>query len=300
MDSLSTSIWQDIFGISNEIAFSTIVPALIAILIFLFGLFVKWFGDWNKNRKDTKQKREFIFSQVEVLINAVSGQIVSVNKFIEMLQLEKTQALEFDLKVSFNPKHIFQIGSNELFRILVLSYWRHKKERLGIFNSLIKQLDLIEGLKNQFKDSFDYTLKHKSEYEKIWNDNIKIIRELHDNWKIEFLRELKNPDHDDFLRGFNQLYLRNINTKDFKDMYVAVPNFIEPSLQLARIQLPNIYAQYILKFLLECKESIDNHKHLRKFKVEEFDKYLLQLKEIEIELGKFLEFYNYNYSKELN
>lgn len=289
MDPTSTSIWQEVFGVSNETAFIALVP----LIIFLLGLFLRWLGNSYQARKENKQKQEFIFSQVEVLINAVKEQRTSVDKFIELLKVDKVQSLEFELKVTFNPRHIFQIGSNELFKTLVLSFWKDKKKRLETFNSLLKQLDLIDGLKNQFKDSFEYTLKHTSAYEKKWNDNIKIIRELHDNWKIKFLGESKNPNDDNFLNGFNQLYLRYVSTKDFKDMYVAVPNFINQTLQHARTQLPNAYAHKILNYLLECLEAYDNHKHLRKFKIEEFGLYLNQLNDIESELKNFLKFYKY-------
>jgi hypothetical protein len=69
VDTLSTSIWQDFFGVSNETAFQTIVPALIAILIFLLGFLFRWIGNRYKSFKENKQKREFIFSQVGVLMN---------------------------------------------------------------------------------------------------------------------------------------------------------------------------------------------------------------------------------------
>lgn len=294
MDTLSTSIWQDIFGVSNETAFSTIVPAIIAILIFMLGFLFRWIGNRIKFRKENKQKREFVFSQVRVLTKALCEQRTSINKFIASLKVDKTQLLEYELKTAFNPKHIFQIGSDELFKVFVLSFWRNKEERLEIFNSLLKQLDLIDGLRNQYKESFEYTLEHKSKYEEKWNDNIKIIRELHDNWKIELLREMKNPNDDDFLYGFNQLYLRYVLTKDFKDMYIAVPNFISESLKLARNQLPNQYAHKILNYLLECLEAFDNHKYLRTFKIEEFQQYLTQLDEIENQLNNFLAFYGYD------
>lgn len=294
MDTLSSSIWQDTFGVSNETEFSTIVPAIIAILIFFLGFLIRWIGNRIKVHKENKQKREFVFSQVKVLINALCEQRTAINNFIKSLQVDKIQLLEFESKVAFNPKHIFQIGSDELFKVFVLSFWRNKEERLEIFNSLLKQLDLIDGLRNQYKDSFNYTLEHKSKYEDKWNDNIKIIRELHDNWKIELLRQMKNPNDDNFLHGFNQLYLRYVSTKDFKDMYVAVPNFINQSLQHTRNQLPNVYAQNILGYLLECLQAYDSHKHLRNLKIEEFQQYVNQLDEIENQLKKFLEFYGYN------
>lgn len=297
MDTLSTSIWQDIFGVSNETAFSTIVPAIIAILIFLLGFFFRWIGNRIKIHIEYKQKREFVFSQVNVLINALCEQRTAINKFIASLQVDKTQSLEFELKVAFNPKHIFQIGSNELFEVFVLSFWRNKEARLEVFNSLLKQLDLIEGLRIQYKESFEYTLRHKSDFENKWNDNIKIIRELHDDWKIEFLRMMKNPSEDEFLYGFNQLYLRYVSTKDYQDMYVAVPNFINETLKYTRPRLTNVFAHKILNYLLGCLEAYDNHKHLRNFKIEEFQQYLTQLDEIEIKLKNFLKFYNYDFTK---
>ena len=296
MDTISTSIWQDIFGVSSETAFQAIVPALIAILIFFLGLVFRWLGNWFKNRKENKQKRKFIFSQVGVLLTAVSNQRKSVYRFIELLKTDKIQHLEFEVKVSFNPKHINQIGSNELFRILVLSFFTNKEKRLENYNSFIKQLDFIEGLRRQFETSFNYILSHSSLYQKKWNDNIKAVRELHDSWKSELLRAGVDDKSDDFLYGFNHLYLRYISTKDFKDMYVAEPNFIEPTLQLARINSINPNAQIILNPLLECKDAVNNHRNLRQIKITEFESYIIQLNEIETELKAFLKLYDYSLS----
>ena len=293
---LQSSIWQDIFGVSSETAFQTIIPALIAILIFFLGLVFRWLGNWFKNKKENKQKRKFIFSQVEVLLTAVSNQRKSVDKFIEILKTDKIQNLEFELKVSFNPKHVNQIGSNELFRILVLSFFTNKEKRLENYNSFIKQLDLIEGLRHQFETSFNYILTHSSLYQKKWNDNIKVIRELHDKWKSELLVAGEDDKSDNFLYNFNQFYLRHITTKDFKDMYVAVPNFIEPTLQSARINSIKPYAQIILNPLLECKDAINNHRSLRLTKITEFECYIIQLNEIEDKLKDFLKLYNYSIS----
>lgn len=72
MDTLSTSIWQDFFGVSNETAFQTIIPVVITILIFVLGFMLEAFRIWNKKRIDNNQKRKFIFSQVQVLIDEVA------------------------------------------------------------------------------------------------------------------------------------------------------------------------------------------------------------------------------------
>ena len=155
-------------------------------------------------------------------------------------------------------------------------------------------MNLIEGLRHQFETSFNYILTHSSLYQKKWNDNIKVIRELHDNWKIDLLKNKIDPNSDPFLYGFNQLYNRIVLTKDYKDMYISEPNFIEPTLQMARSNLPNTFAQHLLSYLLECKDAINNHRNLRKTKIKEFEFYIVQLNEIEDKLKDFLKLYNVN------
>jgi len=157
---------------------------------------------------------------------------------------------------------------------------------------------LIEGLGDQFETSFNYILTNSSLYQKKWNDSIKVIRELHDNWKVDLLRAGLDDKSDNFLYNFNQLYLRHITTKDFKDMYVAEPNFIEPTLQLVRVNSINPYAQIILNPLLECKDAVNNHRNLRQIKITEFESYIIQLNEIEENLKDFLKLYNVNSHKQ--
>ncbi len=291
MDTLSTNIWKDIFGVSNETAFGTIVPALIAILIFLLGFLFRWIGSRIKVHKENNQKREFIFSQIEVLTNAVSEQITAIQKFIELLQVDKDQSLNFDLKVSFNPKHLNQIGSNEIFIILVLSYWTNKRERLEIYNSLIKQLDLIDGLKNQSIDSHNYLIEHSSNYHKKWNENIEIIGDIHDAWINHIRQNNMNIKSDPFLFAFQEIYHKWAILEDYTDMYIAEPNLIDKTLTLARTNSQNPNAIVILRPLLRCKDAVDDHRNLRNFTKDEFNKYLTKLGEIENKLRNRLIFY---------
>jgi len=305
MDTLSTSIWQDFFGVSNEIAFQTIIPVLIAILIFVLGLVVRWLGNWNKNRKDNNQKREFIFSQVEVLLEAISSQKKSNEKIIETLSIEENKNLELRIIVMLNPKHINQIGSNELFKLMVLDFFSKKQERIRKFNSLIRQLDLIESLRPQLTSSFIYTQKNLSQYQDSWNNNIDMVGELHDGWISNLLSKGSNPEDDEFLKNFIKIYHKWAEIENRTDMYVAEANLIDLVLKEARSKFKNQYASEILRPLLRCKDAINNHRNLRYIKVEEFKMYVNQLNEIENDLKNFLQFYghstsNQSLNKELN
>jgi hypothetical protein len=291
MDSISTSIWQDFFGVSNETAFQTIVPVAIAVLIFVLGFLLEALRSWNKKRKDNNQKRKFVFSQIEVLIDEISKQKTSVDKFIEQLRIDKIINLELELRVGFNPKHLIEIDSNNLFNIIVLDFITKKKERLDQYNSLIKQLDLIDSFVDQLKLSFQYSLEHFSRYEDKWNDNIDVVGDLHDSWITKFLSNSMNPNSDPFLYNFNGYYSKWARTTEYRDMYVAEANLIDIILQQCRIHLPNQYADEILRPLLRCKDAIENHRNLRKIKITEYEKYSEQLIEIEQTMKEFLEFY---------
>lgn len=291
MDSISNSIWQDFFGVTNETAFQTIIPVVITVLIFVLGFMLEAFRSWNKKRRDNNKKREFVFSQVKVLIEAVSDQKIAVESYLDILRQDKNITHIFELKVTFHPKHINQIGANKLFELFVLGFSNHRNQHLEYFNSLIKQLDLIEALKVQFTNSFNYTLEYLNKYLDKWNLNIKDIRDLHDNWKINLLRDGINPNDDDYLYNFNQLYLRWVSTQGYSDLYVAESNFLNEALQQARIYSINRYAQTMLQPLLECKDAVDSHRNLRKIKISEYEKYAEQLIEIEKNLKEFLEFY---------
>ncbi len=293
MDSISTSIWQDFFGVSNETAFQTIIPVAITILIFVLGFLLEALRSWNKKRIDNNKKRKFVFSQVKVLNNAVIDQKKAVENYLDILKQDKNITHIFELRVTFNPKHINQIGTSELFELLVLGFSIHRNKHLDYFNSLIKQLDLIEALGVQFTNSFSYNLEHLNKHLEKWNLNIKVIRDLHDNWKINLLRDGINPNDDDYLYNFNQLYLRWVSIQGYSDLYVAESNFLNDVLPLTRAHSVNRFAQTLLKPLLECKDAVDNHRNLRKIKISEYEKYAEQLVEIEKSLKEFLEFYEH-------
>lgn len=291
MDSLSTSIWQDFFGVSNETAFQTIIPVVITILIFVLGFMLEAFRSWNKKRRDNNKKREFVFSQVQVLIDETSKQKTAINKFVEQLKIDKIINLEFELRVGFNPKHITALDSNELFNILVLDFVFKKDKRLLKYNSFIKQLDFVNDFVSQLKFSFQYSQEHFSRYEAKWNDNIEIIGDLHDTWITQFLAQSIDPNSDPFIYNFNQVYRNWSVLKDYRDMYVAEANLIDILHQTCRTHIPNQFADKMLRPVLRCKDAVENHRSLRKIKISEYEKYAEQLIEIEKSLKEFSEFY---------
>jgi len=291
--SLSTSIWQDFFGVSNETAFRTIVPALIAIVIFILGILSKWFSDWNKNRQDSKQKREFVLSQVKVLIKSVIEQRKWIEDYIKLLGKDRVVNREFQIDLSFQSKHISNLKADELFKILVLDFFTQKKQRLMYYNSLLKQLDLIDALRFQFNSSLNYSKEHFSKYEDKWNDNIEIVGDLYDEWINYFRRNHFDIKTDNFIYALRDIYIRWAHIPDYTDMYVAGPNLIDGVLNKARENSENQYAIKILRPLLRCKDAVDNHRNLRKFIINEFERYLIQLNDVEKILKDFLSFYNY-------
>lgn len=293
MDTLSTSIWQEFFGVTYETAFQTIVPALIAIIIFFLGFLIRWIGNRYKTYKENKQKREFIFSQVEVLIKSVIEQKKWIEEYIKLLNIDRVIDREFQIDLAFQSKHISNLKADELFKILVLSFYTQKKQRLLHYNTLLKQLDLIDALRVQFNSSLDYSKEHFSNYEDKWNDNIEIVGDLHDEWINHFRTNHLDIRSDEFMWYFVDVYLKWARTKDYTDMYVAESNLIDLTLQKAREKSDNSYAIEILRPLLRCKDAVDNHRNLRKFIIKEFERYLTQLNDIESELRNFSKFYHH-------
>jgi len=295
MNTLSTSIWQDIFGVSNETAFSTIVPAIIAISIFLFGFLFKWIGNRYKIRKENKQKQEFIFSQVQVLINAIEKQIESCSNFIKLLQDESNINRLFVFIVAFNSKHIYQIGSNELFKLLVLNYFTDKQKRLRHYTELIRQLDLIDAMRKEIVLSFESSNKLLSQYEDEWNNNLELIRRMSDNWESSLLAKGINPKDDPFIYNFKNVRTQWLLNPNRTKMYVADSIFIEQLLKETRIHSTNVFSVQMLSPLLKCKEAINNHRNTRTIKISDFEHYISQLDEMRTSLTDFLTFNNYSF-----
>lgn len=295
MNTLSTSIWQDIFGVSNETAFSTIVPAIIAISIFLFGFLFKWIGNRYKIRKENKQKQEFIFSQVQVLINAIEKQIESCSNFIKLLQDESNINRLFVFIVAFNSKHIYQIGSNELFKLLVLNYFTDKQKRLRHYTELIRQLDLIDAMRKEIVLSFESSNKLLSQYEDEWNNNLELIRRMSDNWESSLLAKGINPKDDPFIYNFKNVRTQWLLNPNRTKMYVADSIFIEQLLKETRIHSTNVFSVQMLSPLLKCKEAINNHRNTRTIKISDFEHYISQLDEMRTSLTDFLSFNNYSF-----
>lgn len=290
MDILSTGIWQDIFGVSNETAFIALTP----LLIFVLGLLLRWISNKTKLHKENKQKREFLFSQVEVLINAIEKQRESCSNYIKLLQDESNINRLFVFIVAFNSKHIYQIGSNELFKLLVLNYFTDKQKRLNHFNDLIRQLDLIDAMRKEIELSFESSNKLLSQYEEEWNINLEFIRRMSDNWDSSLLAQGINPKDDSFIYNFKNVRTQWQLNPNRTKMYVADSIFIEQLLKETRIHSTNVFAVQMLSPILKCKEAINNHRNTRTIKISDFEHYVSQLDSMKATLTGFLSFNNYS------
>lgn len=294
MDSarVSYSIWQNVFGVSNDTAFQTIVPTIITISIFILGILLERLIESSKENKNIKTIREYVFLQVNVLKVATKLQINNLQKFISQLTQDQVTDYEFELKVDFDTKHIVDIKTNELFKILVLKSRGIQQLSLEDFNSLIKQLDLIGGLRESFKYSFKYTHEKLNEYQDRWNESVDKIGQLHDQWLTEFGLEGIDPLIDPFLKEFIKIYHTWAKIENRVDMYIAVKHLIEPVLDNARKLQPNSFAEQLLRPLLHSLNAYNNHKKLRELKIQEFEQYKSQLQNIEKELDRIYKTYS--------
>lgn len=288
MDTLTThsNFWQNYFGVSKEIAFQTIIPTAITLFVFIAGLMLNRWRENSKERKKSNTIKTYIKSQLSVLIKATNTQILNLDKYLEQLRQEKIFNMVFELSVDFNAKHIRIIKSNELFNVLVIKNKRTYINNLEGFNSLIKQLDLIDGLNDSFKLSFNYTQEHLNKYQDSWNENIDIIGNLHDKWLTILTNQNIDPRNDPFLKEFLDIYHKWAITENRRDMYVAINSLINSVLEKARLLQPNLYGEALLRPLLHCLDAHANHKNLRDIKIKEYEHYKTQLQSIEKELKK--------------
>ncbi len=234
----------------------------------------------EQENKKNKLTHSYILSQLETLQIATQKQAEKVNEYIEQLKQEKTINLDFTFVVGFNTKSIRIIPPPEIFDLYVLSAEENNTAHLEDFNTLLKQLDLIDGLADSFVSSFEYSQKHFSIYEDKWNENIEVIRDLHDKWITALTSQDKDPRDDPFLKEFIEIYHRNAQIENYRDMYISERSLINPTLEKARTLQPNLYGELLLTPLLKCLDAINNHRNLRQVKIQEYEIYKSQLNNI--------------------
>lgn len=238
----------------------------------------------EKDNKKDNLTRSYILSQIDVLIQAAKNQQDNVAKFIDELKKDKNINLEFTVSADFNTKRIHIIDSSSIFEIFVLPS-NDNSGKLDSFNSLLRQLDLIDGINNSFVTSFDYIKEHFNKYLERWNENLELIADYHDRWLNDFIIKNIDPRNDPFLHYFLDVYNRWSSNSDYLEMFFAIPNFIEPVLQKARESQPNFFGETLFKPLLRCLYAFDDHKNLKQIKIKEFEMYSNQLNDISLKLS---------------
>jgi len=280
-----SNFWQQHFNISTEIAFQTLVPVVITLFVFTTGLIISWWREKNKEKHNNKLILEYVTSQIKVLLESIPKQIQSIEEFISVLQKERVVDVEFESHVDLTTKSIRYIRPDELFKSIVIQGRRADGSKIRTFNSLIKQLDLIDGINSSMIGSFQYFVENKRRYESIWNESISLIGDMHDSWITKLLIQGNDPTDDPFLNSFVRIYRDWSKKENYRDIYVAFEQLIDELIKESRKHQPNTFAESMIRPLLGCESAYANHKKLREFKMQEFDYYKQQLQKISKELN---------------
>lgn len=293
MDSISTNqtIWQDIFGVSNTVAFQTFIPTLITLFVFISGILINQFIKNHNEKKRLIDLRTYFHSQIVSLVLAVDKQKEHIGDFITQLKVDEIISWEFSLSVDFSINHLKRIQEEELFKIFVVKEKKEKDKRIKLFNTLLQQLDLIDGLRDSFKTSFDYITRNAKEYQETWNHYIDIIGDQRDSYLAAVNANLINPAKDSFVNEFLITYFEWSKNDNYLDMYVAEINPIDKLIEHIRTFANEPRGMALNGALLRCKDAVGNHKNLRQFKIKEFKSFENQLAKISSQLTETISEY---------
>jgi hypothetical protein len=296
----TTNVFQNLYQHLQEIPFQQKVEIGVNFLGILTGagisIVVFWLGIRAEKRKEIKRLREldtYIKDELNNLRIPINAQIKSIKKF--SMKLSKKENLDHapEYYINLHSKNIKWISQDILYKIFITGKKGNIVKRSESFRKLNADLDYIDTVADDLKQSFNYFMETYSKNEKVWNDNMVAISTKKDDMAIQAKHELElDPNYDySFLKSVDNLMYEWSMIENYREAYIAVENLLLPLQTICRASDSDPNSLLLLKYSNNCihaNENIIAIKHFTKRgilsmavrlkNVDKNFKYLLQLK----------------------
>ncbi len=257
-----SGIFQHWFGVSNQTAFTTIVPTIITILVALATILINHWLEVSKIKAKKVSVKSFVKSQLLSIIDAGQKQRQFLDEYIASLKQRKVSNSFIQISAHFNTKHLLTFKQNELFESLVINSQNTNTITVDDFSELLELLDLIDGSNENIKSAFNELDAFSNNYIKDWNVSVSKIRDLHDYWMADNSVSIDEP----FINKFFGIYKYWSGLEDRTDMYVLYDNIILPTLELSK-RFVNKHSTTILRPILDCQAAFRNYESIKELHI---------------------------------
>jgi hypothetical protein len=279
MDTISVNILNKDLSFLG-IPIYIIVSAFIPVFVFILGYLI---NRWNENRKENRRLRileEYIFLQIDNLIEDLKKYNSSFLNFLNKVKEEKQQDYIVDKLNQLHVENILKINKNDTYKIFIYGRKIEDNKKLLYFSSLDNYFHSIKTTTELFNRYFDNFMIKLSDNTVQWSENIDIIRAHFEKCVIQLH---KNRSEDPFIVEFDELMSEWQKEQNFDLFYVA-QNLLEKFSILCNKYNKDERVIILSNAIVGCRKSYANVISLKQFYIGLFDSYYSINKSIEEKL----------------
>lgn len=239
-------------GISRDTAFAT----LVSVSTFALGYILTRFAEALKTRNHLKKTRQLVVAYLTSIEEPIETLQTSLKNIAETIARGERRDLVYQ-QASTRPTFLNSVPQVDLFKAFLLG-WRRKNERVGVFNSLQRELDYVRRLDEASKrEFFELAAKLNRYVESFRTQSNQIFRFL-DGFLQSAKERNANISSDPFLLGLLELRKQLVQSGRKEDINFTITTFIEPLLELCKTYGSDQRALTVLPSVLEAGNAARN------------------------------------------
>ncbi len=215
-------------GISVDTLVSTLVTALMAILIFSLGLHYKRYYDKRIEFDELKATERYFYLLLDGLINVVE-RLAEVQSLLAR-QLNDTTTSDYNVEViiAMNIEEVMRIPQEKLFKIFVLNKIGDSNIRIQYFERIKKNINAIKLIDGESRDRFTEFMRKQGRYEQDFNEYAIIIGKHIDDFVHQLHSTHYQPGTDTFTDRLDEILGTWQKLTDRRNPFVMNESLLSP------------------------------------------------------------------------
>ncbi len=250
----------------------TVFTVCVTLLIFLLGLYINRRYDKYKEDKRLDELENYFYALTKLLSNPVEKLADEFRNFSKQLRDRKSRDFTFTVRSGIDfLRNLRNISHSDTYKIFVTRKSGMMQKKAELFYDLFRHIYMIEFIVGRYQIEFEFVTSEYRKKHQEWNSSINEIQRFFDDMLSNAKRNNITRQQDPFLSGFDDILAGWISVDDFRQMYVAVDNYVLKFKELCKTFSSDPRAIILLRPTLDCLRIYDDTEKLKNLYASHFE-----------------------------
>lgn len=281
------------WGISRNTAFSTIVPTIIALVVFIAGIIVNRIIEHKKENKRLEELKIYFLTIIASVPNSASKLIKHYTKLANDILDEKPHNYGLPEAHQLYLENAKRISQADLFKALVTKGSKgDTKTAATHFKNLFDIFEYVQFQRERVRINFTSFMTDLSKYVDSWNNNMDLLEQRLQELLASARSHGIGPSEDPFLRELDRLFNNWTKVDDYFNIFVANTHLLDPLKHFCNKHLSDQRVTLFMPIITKLRKAHNELKDMKAFFGQSFKGEAQELKKINRAFTGAIKFFN--------